>query len=296
MKLPSPITWIGGKSRLLSHLLPLLQPAQGENCYVEPFGGSGVVMMNKVPHASETYNDMDGELINLFRTIRDPDGVVHLWWELINTPYSRLEFGEAIDETKRFSPENPVKRAARFVISCRQRFGGGQPGTRRDTDRSWGLTFESGRGMNDCVSRWLSTMLHLPAIHQRMSTVVIDNQDAIRCVKQWDSPATLFYCDPPYVGAEQYYKGGFGPNQHKALAEALNSAQGRVVLSYYAHPAVEQLYPAERWRKLEIKTRTTACGNKRRTAGKAGVKAQTGRTEWILVNFDPRTRKRTPYL
>jgi DNA adenine methylase len=104
---------------MLSHLLPLINPAPGEHVYVEPFGGSGVVMLNKLPHASETYNDTDGELVNLFRIIRDPDGVVHLWWELINTPVSREEFALAIDPSKRFSPENPVLRAAKFVIRCR---------------------------------------------------------------------------------------------------------------------------------------------------------------------------------
>lgn len=289
MKLPSPITWIGGKSRMLTHLLPLLRPAPGEHCYVEPFGGSGVVMINKLPHPSETYNDTDGELVNLFRVIRDPDGVVHLWWELINTPVSRQEFGDSIDPSKVYSPENPVKRAARFVVRCRQRFGGGQTGARNDTDRAWGLSFNSARGMNDCVSRWLATMLHLPEVHRRLGTVLVDHQDAIRCVRQWDSPSTLFYCDPPYFGAEDYYQGGFGAADHKRLAEALGSCAARVVLSYYACPELDVFYPAERWIRLKIRTRATACGNRRK--GEV-TKAGTERTEVILMNFDPKTRKK----
>lgn len=261
---------------------------------MEPFGGSGVVMINKLPHPSETYNDTDGELVNLFRVIRDPDGVVHLWWELINTPVSREEFADSIDESKRFSPENPVKRAARFVVRCRQRFGGGQTGLKRDTARSWGLALQSSRGMNDCVSRWLSTMLRLPMIHRRMATVLVDQQDAIRCIEQWDGPSTLFYCDPPYVGAESYYQGGFGEPDHARLAEVLNRCKARVVLSYYPCPTVDRLYPENRWHRVRIQTRATACGNHRRDPlGKpTKLKAGRARTELILANFDPRTRRK----
>jgi len=139
VKLPSPVTWIGGKSRLLKYILPLIRPFPTEALYVEPCGGSGVVILNKEPHPSETYNDADGDLVNLFRVIRDPDGVVHLWWQLINTPVSRQEFGEALEAAKNYSPESPVKRAAQFVIRCRQRFGGGQTGLDRDSDTVRGV-------------------------------------------------------------------------------------------------------------------------------------------------------------
>lgn len=134
-KLPSPVTWIGGKGRMLKKLEPFIEVHPGEINYVEPFGGSGVVLLNKAPHPSETYNDTDGDLVNLFRVIRDPDGVVHLWWELINTPVSRMEFADSLKAGKH-SPLNPVQQAAQFVIRCRQRFGGGMTGCPYRTARN----------------------------------------------------------------------------------------------------------------------------------------------------------------
>lgn len=234
-RLASPISWIGGKARLLRHILPLIKPHPGEQIYVEPFGGSGVVLINKDPHPCEAYNDTDGDLVNLFRIIRDPDGVVHLWWELVNTPVSREEFRDALAAAgKNYSPLSPVKRAAAFVVRCRQRFGGAQTGsTHTDTDRCWGTTRGSSRGMSSHVSRWLKALEDLPQVHRRLATVVVDEQDGIRCIRQWDGVQTLFYVDPPYVGAEDYYQGGFQAEDHQRLSEALNGLQGKVVLSYY---------------------------------------------------------------
>ena len=292
MKISSPITWIGGKARLLKHILPLLEPSPGELVYGEPFGGSGVVLLNKNPHPSEVYNDLNGDLVNLFRVLRDPDGCVHLWWELVNTPVAREEFRDAVHQ--KYSPENPVKRAAAFVIACRQQFGGAKPDS-KPSDRNWGTARGESRGMNDCVARWLSVMLGLPNVHRRLATVVIDQQDAIRFIKQWDTPSTLFYCDPPYINTEAYYKTGFDLKAHEALAVALNEAKARIVLSYYDHELVDRLYPESRWQRKRIKTQTTTCGHFARDPANATQirkKANTARTELILTNFDQVTRKK----
>lgn len=279
---------------MLKKLAPFITPHPGEINYIEPFGGSGVVMINKPCHPSETYNDTDGELVNLFRVIRDPDGVVHLWWELINTPVAREEFADSLKPSPH-SPLTPVQQAARFVIRCRQRFGGGMSGSAHtDTDRSWGTARGSSRGMNGTVAKWLSVMLQLPYVHRRMCTVVVDRQDAVRCIEQWDNPSALFYVDPPYVGTEDYYQGGFAAKDHRRLATALNAVQGRVALSYYPCPDVDRLYPASRWLRTYHKTYATAAGNKARDPNGKGVKLAkcVERTELILSNFHPVSRKR----
>jgi site-specific DNA-adenine methylase len=146
--------------------------------------------------------------------------------------------------------------------------------------------------MNDIVSRWLATMLHLPEIHHRFKTVVVDHQDAVRCIQQWDGPATLFYVDPPYVGAEEYYQGGFNAQDHERLAEALNGCRAKVVLSYYPHETVSKLYPENRWHRLTVETRTTACGNFKRDllTDVPALKESVERTELVLMNFDPAVR------
>ena len=181
------------------------------------------------------------------------------------------------------------------VISCRQRFGGGMTGSsHRDTARSWATTRLARKGMNEFVAKWFSTMLHLPQIHRRLCTVVVDQQDASRCIKQWDTPSSLFYCDPPYVGHEAYYQGGFGEADHERLGEALNAIAGRAVVSYYPCPAVDKLYPATRWHRKAIQVFTSACGNQPRDPHGEPVKAKAcqRRTELLLCNFDPATRRR----
>jgi len=137
-------------------------------------------------------------------------------------------------------------------------------------------------------------MLTLPEVHRRMATVVVDQQDVVRCIRQWDSPSTLFYVDPPYVGTEAYYAGGFGKDDHARLADALNAIAGRAVLSYYACPEVEKLYPARRWQYQRIRSRQTTSGNRPRDPNGEPIKAKrhTERTELILTNFEPASRRR----
>ncbi len=163
-----------------------------------------------------------------------------------------------------------------------------------DSDRSWGTARDANRSMNTCVSRWLGTMLSLPEIHRRMMTVVVDNQDAVRCINQWDSTATMFYVDPPYIGAEDYYLGGFGKDDHSRLADALNRASGRVVVSYYPRPELEALYPEKCWRRQAVRVFATSSGNPKRSPGAEPRKMSSTqrRVELILTNFDPATRKR----
>jgi DNA adenine methylase len=140
MILRSPVTWIGGKGKMLKHVLPLVSPYAGERQYVEVFGGSGIVLLNKQPHESEVYNDKNNDLANLFRVLRCSDLSVHLWWELFNTPVSRTEFAESSR-----TQDDPVKAAASFVVRCRQRIGGARP-AKRAVASDWGLCRSTSTG------------------------------------------------------------------------------------------------------------------------------------------------------
>lgn len=256
---------------MLKHLIPLLTPRDGESNFIDVFGGSAVVILNKPRHPSEIYNDLDGELVNLFRVIRHPRKYKDLFFELINTPVSREEFREAIKEKKR--PVDCVKRAAQFITVRRQIFGG-VPGNA--SDRNWGTARShcawGGVTINAQVSRWLNPILKLHLLHARMSGVVVDQQDGVRCIRQWDAPDAVFYCDPPYMGTESYYKNN---HCHNELADALRSVKGRVVLSYYDAPEIRALYPG--WMIKQIRTHATMCGTHR-------SKEKTARTELILQN------------
>lgn len=229
--------WYGGKFSHLKWLLPLLPHT---NHYCEPFGGSAAVLINRRPSPVETYNDIDGEIVNFFRVLRDRKE------ELVEaiglTPFSRDEFKTAIVEST--DGLSGVERARRFFIRARQvRTGLAQTASVgrwaycRDTSRS---------GMAGAVSRWLGSIDGLPEIAARLLRVQIENRPANEVIKRYDSKDTLFYCDPPYLhdtrGDKNAYAYEMDNNAHEELAKVLNSCKGKVAISGYDSAVMKRLY------------------------------------------------------
>ncbi|WP_153555795.1 DNA adenine methylase [Roseimaritima sediminicola] len=235
--------WYGGKFSHLDWLLPLLPECHH---YCEPFAGSAAILINREPSPVETYNDLDGEVANFFRVLRD-DGE-ELARLIGLTPFSREEFGIACE----LDPDaSATERARRFYIRARQvRTGLAQTAT---IGRWANCKNTSRAGMSGVVSRWLGGVQALPDIAERLLRVQIENRPAVDVVKLYDSPTTLFYCDPPYVhstrGDSKAYSCEMTDEQHVELADALNAAQGMVAFSNYECELLEELYPPSKWFK-----------------------------------------------
>lgn len=229
--------WYGGKFSHLDWLLPLL-PQSTHFC--EPFGGSAAVLLNREPSPIETYNDLDGEVVNFFRVLRDQKE------DLIEaiglTPFSREEFEKAIHEpTQNLSD---LERARRFYIRARQvRTGLAQTAS---SGRWAHCRLTSRAGMAGAVSRWLGSVEALPEIAQRLLRVQVEHAPAIEVIQRYDSEETLFYCDPPYPhetrGDSKAYAFEMTDKDHESLAEALHSVQGKVALSGYRSKLFDRLY------------------------------------------------------
>jgi DNA adenine methylase len=242
--------WYGGKFSHLDWLMPLLPECHH---YCEPFAGSAAILLNRKPSPVETYNDLDGEVCNFFRVLREQGD--ELTRVLALTPFSREEFGLACT----LDPDlTPLERARRFYIRARQvRTGLAQTATIgrwancKDTSRA---------GMSGVISRWLGGVDMLPAIAERLIRVQIENRPASDVIRLYDSPKTLFYCDPPYVhstrGDSSAYKHEMTDEQHAELATVLNKVKGRVAFSNYDCELLDDLYPAKRWRKFKSAPRT----------------------------------------
>jgi DNA adenine methylase len=242
--------WYGGKFSHLDWLMPLLPECHH---YCEPFAGSAAILLNRKPSPVETYNDLDGEVCNFFRVLREQGD--ELTRVLALTPFSREEFGLACT----LDPDlTPLERARRFYIRARQvRTGLAQTATIgrwancKDTSRA---------GMSGAISRWLGGVDMLPAIAERLIRVQIENRPASDVIRLYDSPKTLFYCDPPYVhstrGDSSAYKHEMTDEQHAELATVLNKVKGRVAFSNYDCELLDDLYPAKRWRKFKSAPRT----------------------------------------
>ncbi len=236
--------WYGGKFSHLDWLLPLLPPCHH---YCEPFGGSAAILLNRPSSPVETYNDLDGEVVNFFKVLRQEKG--KLIESIGLTPFSREEFAQAC-ELDSHLPE--FERARRFYVRARQvRTGLAQTAT---VGRWANCKNTSRAGMSGVISRWLGGIEDLTFIAERLLRVQIENRPAIDIINLYDSRDTLFYCDPPYVhgtrGDTKSYGYELTDDGHRQLAKVLNSIKGLVAISNYQCNLMDELYPVPKWKKL----------------------------------------------
>jgi DNA adenine methylase len=236
--------WYGGKFSHLEWLLPLLPDAHH---YCEPFAGSGAVLLNRDPSPVETYNDIDGGVVNFFKVLRDDPA--ELSRAIALTPFSREEYYRAINSSDRGLTS--LERARRFYIRARQTRTGlaqtaslGRWANCKNTSRA---------GMSGVVSRWLGGVEALDEIGARLLRVQIENRPALDVIRLYDSKDTLFYCDPPYLhetrGDSKAYGFEMDEEQHLQLAAALHRIKGRAAVSGYRCKLMDKIY--KDWRRFD---------------------------------------------
>ena len=241
--------WYGGKYCHLAWLLPLLPRCHH---YCEPFGGSAAVLLNREPSPVETYNDIDGDVVNFFRVLRDQTD--RLLRAIALTPFSREEFNIACSGDGEEASE--LERARRFFVRARQVRTGlaqtasvGRWANCKNTSRS---------GMSGVVSRWLGSVGMLPDIAERLLCVQIENRPAVEVVRLYDHDETLFYCDPPYPhearGDDKAYGYEMTDEEHVQLASTLSRVQGMVAVSSYRCDLMDELYRDFKRHDAPIKT------------------------------------------
>lgn len=212
--------------------------------YVEPFCGGASVLMRKPRVYSECINDLNGEMVNLFRVLQNESSAAELHRLLYFTPFARDEFFEAYQTS-----ENPVERAKRTIIKAFMGFGsaaitassgraaGFRPGSNYYINPSTGFRANSNRSGTVPAHDWANYPEQIPAFVERLRGVVIENRDASDVMKQHDTPQTLHYVDPPYVPETRDkgkdYSHEMTEGDHRKLAETLRSLEGMVVLSGY---------------------------------------------------------------
>lgn len=245
------LRWHGGKWLLAPWVIQHLPP---HRLYVEPFGGAASVLLRKPVSKAEVYNDLDGDVVNLFRVLRDPEQGQRLVDLVRLTPFAREEQALAY-----LAASDPVERARRLIV--RSFMGFGSNGVHRPT----GFRANSNRSGTVPARDWASYPPALAAIAARLCGVTIENRDAIDVMRAHDGPATLHYADPPYLpetrdaGAD--YAHELTPEDHVSLLEALKHLRGMVVVSGYPSALYDALLAD--WRRVE--RRALADGAKERT-------------------------------
>ncbi len=210
--------------------------------YCEPFFGSGAVFFKKEPSYIETINDIDGNIVNLFKVCREqPEKLVKVM-EL--TPFAREEFINCYD----MAVDDAVERARRTLVRYHQSFG-----TSNSTKRSWRNVQTYGGPR--CATMWNYLPDTIVECCERLKGAQIENIDAIELIKRYNHSETLIYCDPPYLQnlrKKNMYAHEMGREKHIELLEVLKKSKSMVVLSGYDNDLYNEMLP--RWQTAEKET------------------------------------------
>ncbi|MGB0410163.1 MAG: DNA adenine methylase [Pikeienuella sp.] len=255
------LRWHGGKWMLAPWIISQM-PAH--RVYVEPYGGAASVLMRKDRSYAEVYNDLDGDVVNYFQHLRDPDLRDRLIDVIELTPFSEAEFQQSYDEAP-----DPLERARRLAV--RSFMGFGSAGA---SGQSTGFRANSNRSGTTPAHDWVNVPTALKLIAGRLSGVVIHQRAALRVMAQHDSPETLHYVDPPYVpstrDAGSDYRHEMTDGDHSEMLDALKALKGKVMLSGYPCDHYDEALP--NWDRIE--RRALADGARERT-------------EVLWLNFKP---------
>jgi len=234
------IGWIGGKRALRGEIIALF-PKDVER-YIEVFGGAGWVLFGKEKKNGqlEVFNDMDGDLINLYRCVKYHCNALQeeLQWLL-----SSRELYFNFKEHMKCSGLTDIQRAARFYYLVKISFG---------SDRR---TFATS---SKCIDHGVE---YLAKVKERLRGVVIEQKDFADLIKVYDREKALFYLDPPYVGTEKYYNVPFSKEDHYRLKEVLEKIEGKFILSYNNDTFIRELYSEYTIREINRKNTLTSIGN-----------------------------------
>lgn len=249
MKARPLVRYHGGKWMLAPWILEHFPP---HRCYVEPFGGGGSVLLRKPRAYAEVYNDLDGEIVNLFRVAREDGEALALLCEL--TPFARSEFVRAYEPAA-----DPLEQARRTLARSFMGFGSNAH------NKATGFRANSNRSGTTPSHDWMNYPDALRQTIQRLRGVVIENRDAVEAMKQHDAPTTLHYVDPPYVFSTRSdgkadYRHEMDDEQHEALSVALRELEGMVVLSGYRCDLYDRLYDG--WVRIDRAARADGAAHR----------------------------------
>lgn len=212
--------------------------------YVEPYGGAASVLLRKPRVYSEVYNDIDGEIVNLFRVLRNPTQARELVRLVTLTPYSREEFEESY-----IICSDPVEQARRTLVRSFLGFGAFS-----STGQRTGFRTGFRRSGTAAARDWKNYPDALEQVIDRMRGVTIENDNACDVLRRYDDKSALFYVDPPYPhdtrGTDGWYRHEMTDDDHRAMAEVVRSLKGMIVISGYACDLYDkELFPD--WHRVQ---------------------------------------------
>ncbi len=260
------IGYLGGKSKVQEQIIRIFPEHKN---FVEVFAGSAVVLLNNPLAKNEVLNDINQDLINLYKVAKEQPQA--LFEEITMLPHSHDLFDEFLADFRsgKHDTLSDIEKALRFLFLIRTGYGQKLPSKENKSSGTWG------------TSKFRKKMWHQPLkksfwkFVERIQDVTIENQNYDYIFDKYDSKDTLFYCDPPYYGLEDYYgKYKFAPNDHIKLMRILSNIKGKFVLSLNDVPETRELY--KDFYVLPIELRYGIAKNNPNTLGK----------ELLITNYE----------
>ena len=243
------LRYYGGKWKLAPWIISFFPEHKN---YVEPCGGAASVLLQKPRSPLETYNDLDGNVVNFFRMLRDqPDELIR---KIRLTPWARAEY-----EICEIDCDDGIERARRFWIRSAMTISsmGGGSGWRSIKNREHG---------NGVPSWFYDSLEHLESAASRLKLVQIDCINYVEFIAKYDCDTAVIYFDPPYIQDERTSKREYtfewSNADHVEAAALLRSCQGYVVVSGYACPLYTELYEAHGWQRFDKEAQTNSGGKR----------------------------------
>lgn len=250
----------GSKWNIASRIVDLIPT---HHSYVEPFFGSGAVFFSKPPSDIETVNDLDSDVVNLFRCIRQDAG--RLAGIVAAVPYSREEYEYQFTQD---GDADTFERAAGFLVRCWQSHG-----FRANRDKVGWKSDVVGRERAYALRNWYGLPGWIVGIAERLRMVQIEHRPALDVIKRFDYPKVFQYLDPPYLlgtRAGKQYQHEMTDEDHEELLRAAVASKAMIMISGYESEMYNDYLKT--WHKVTLKN----CAEQGRP-----------RTEVLWMNFEP---------
>lgn len=259
------VKYPGGKWALADWIISFFPK---HHSYLEPFFGSGAILFNKPRSRIETVNDLDGNVVNLFRWIKDnPEKLAH---EIYFTPYSRSVYDEAF----RAVPEDSLQKAVNFYIRLNMGHG-----FRTNGEKTGWKNDVQGRERSYASQDWRNLPNKIVQAAERLRGVQIENRPAAELIPRFNYENVLIYCDPPYMLETRHgkqYRCEMDDKDHEELLRLLIKHKGPVVISGYETGLYAEML--RNWHRYEHVSYT---------------QAGTTKQEVIWINYKPGSRQLT---